>query len=182
MKVRFHLWWTAWNNFGTLNRKKIEEIEQFQQFCPLYHNPCSHDLCQYFLRLTPQLKLSLASITFTITVCVPSCFFCFLLLQFHQPNCQSCICSIIQNYIFLSSSDKEKPQPTAAAETASTWDWAVKLECQTGINLAGYVHINMLIIGSMGRHVVCGTPVTLKRTQCKGTRVCTEKYACATIP
>ena len=71
-------------------------------------------------------------------------------------------------------------QPIGAAETASTWDWAVKLEFQAGINLAGYVHINMLIICSMMGHVVCGKTVTFKRTQCKGTCVCIGKYVRAT--
>ena len=45
------------------------------------------------------------------------------------------------------------------AETGKTLDWAVKLECQAGINLPGYVHINMLIICSVEMH--CGPWHTL---------------------
>ncbi|MEQ2229568.1 hypothetical protein ILYODFUR_020240, partial [Ilyodon furcidens] len=50
------------------------------------------------------------------------------------------------------------------AHWCSTRDWAVKLECQAGINLAAYVHINTFIIWCTEEgHMVGGTPTDIQK-------------------
>lgn len=141
--------------------RKHRAEEQSHQFCPLFHDPCGHIICQNFLVSSPHLMLSLASVKVTTPTFVLSSFsISFLFTFISQPV--SHISSIIQNYISTSFIWWEREKPLR-----ETWDWAVKLEFQAGINLAGYVHINMLIIFSVEGHAGCVTPVTFKRTQYK---------------
>lgn len=76
-------------------------------------------------------------------------------------------------YFSFFSSDKGK----ITARWCSTRDWAVKLECQAGINLGAYVHINTLIICYTEEgHVVGGSPADIQKGHKVKASVCTGKY------
>lgn len=150
-----------------------EPNNNFSNFIHLLHSPSSHIWCQYFLASTSSTTLIVDISHFHYNNFCSLFPVFYLPFQFHQLACQSCICSIIQNYIFLSSSDKGK----ITARWCSTRDWAVKLECQAGINLAAYVHINTLIICSKKEgHVVRSSPTDIQKGHKVKASVCTGKY------
>lgn len=92
-------------------------MEQFLKFCWAHQSPCSHFGCQYFFSINPSHKVIFGINQLHYTNFRSFFLFCFFPLRFHQPACQSCNCSIIQNYISFSLSDRE------TTERPETWPW-----------------------------------------------------------